>query len=259
MTLYALVRSLKRQRASQAAGCATVAIAIAASIGGWVPLLSGWGSVFATVKPVTALCLVALGLALVHPGKNSRLALAVGLAVAAIATLDLLDRFGIDAGINRLNRLLVPRAAVPGPETALRMINGVPVALALAGISLALSRFERYHFAATVLAVSAAGVMQVFALLQYLSGARTIYGSLGTPTPLTVVGLLCVIIGVILRILAMPALRKPRPLWHLLIMLGCAIIAPPLMNGVITGTRITDAQLREVHKELMSDTVSKSE
>jgi PAS domain S-box-containing protein len=42
-------------------------------------------------------------------------------------------------------------------------------------------------------------------------------------------------------------------LWHLLIMLGCAIIAPPLMNGVITGTRITDAQLREVHKELMSD------
>jgi PAS domain S-box-containing protein len=253
MTLCALVRSLNRQRASQAAGWATVAIAIPAFIGWWVPLLSGRGSAFATVKPVTALCLVALGLALVHPGKNSLLALAVGLAVAAIATLDLLDRLGLDFGINRLNILLVPWAAVPGPETAFRMINGVPVALALGGISLALSRFERYHFAATVLAVSAAGVMQVFALLQYLSGARTIYGSLGTPTPLTVVGLLCVIIGIILRIVAMPALRRPRPLWHLLIMLGCAIIAPPLMSGVITGTRITDTQLREVHKELMSE------
>jgi hypothetical protein len=53
----------------------------------------------------------ALGLALVHPGKNSCLAFAVGLAVAAIATLDLLDRFGIDTGINLLNRLLVPRSS----------------------------------------------------------------------------------------------------------------------------------------------------
>jgi hypothetical protein len=31
--------------------------------------------------------------------------------VAAIATLDLLDRFGIDTGINLLNRLLVPRSS----------------------------------------------------------------------------------------------------------------------------------------------------
>ncbi len=108
MTLFALVRSLKRQHAGQAAGFAAVAIATAAFIGWWVslPLLSSWGSGFATVKPVVALCLVALGLALMHPGKNSRLAFAVGLAVAAIAALDLLDRFGIDLGINRLNRLL---------------------------------------------------------------------------------------------------------------------------------------------------------
>src|SRR6266436_5756765 len=150
MTLFALVRSPKRQHAGQAAGFAAVAIATAAFIGWWIslPLLSSWGSGFATVKPVVAFCLVALGLALMHPGKNSRLAFAVGLAVAAIGALDLLDRFGIDLGINRLNRLLVPRAAVPGPETSFRMINGVPLALVLAGGSLALSRFERYHFAA---------------------------------------------------------------------------------------------------------------
>src|SRR5260370_2371805 len=92
--------------------------------------------------------LLTCGLALVHPGKNSRFAFAIGLAVAVIATLDLLDRFGVDFGINRLNRLLVPRAAVPGPETSSGMTNGVPVAVALAGASLALTRFRRYHFAA---------------------------------------------------------------------------------------------------------------
>src|SRR5258707_7256039 len=254
MTLFARVRSLKRQHASQVAGFAAVAIAAAALISWWVapPMLSSWGSGFATMRPMTALCLTALGLALVYPGKNSRFGLAVGLAVAAIAVLDLLDRFGIDSGINRLNSLLVPRAAVPGPETSFSVINGVPVALALAGASLALSRFERYHFAATALG-GLAGLMQVFNLFAYLSGVHTFYGSVETPRPLTAVGLLCVVIAIVLRIGAMPALRKPRPLWQLQVMLGCAIISPLLLVGVDTGIRITDAQLREVRNGLMSE------
>ncbi len=251
MTLFALVRSRKRQHAGQAAGFAAVAIATAAFIGWWVslPLLSSWGSGFATVKPVVALCLVALGLALMHPGKNSRLAFAVGLAVAAIAALDLLDRFGIDLGINRLNRLLVPRAAVPGSETSFRMINGVPLALALVGGSLTLSRFERYHFAAAALG-ALAGTTQVFALLVYLSGTHTFYAAIKTPTPLTAVGVLCVAGAIVLRVGTMPALRKSRPLWQLQVMLGFAIIAPLLMFGVYTGIRITDAQLHDVRENL---------
>ena len=256
MTLFARVRSLKRQHASQVAGFAAVAIAAAALIGWWVapPMMSswGWGSGFATMRPMTALCLTALGVALVCPGKNSRFGLVVGLAVAAIALLDLLDRFGVESGINRLNSLLVPRAAVPGPETSFPMINGVPVALALAGASLALGRFERYHFAATALC-GLAGLMQVFNLFAYVSGVHTFYGSVETPRPLTAVGLLCVVIAIVLRIGAMPALRKPRPLWQLQVMLGCAIIAPLLLFGVYTGIRITDAQLREVRNELMSE------
>jgi PAS domain S-box-containing protein len=246
--------NLNRRRASQVAGFAAVTIAAAAFIGWWVslPLPSSWGSGFATVKPTTALCLATLGLALMHPGKNARLAFAAGLAVVAIAALDLLDRFGIDLGINHLNHLLVPQAAVPGPETWFSMINGVPVGLTLAGSSLALSRFERYHFAATALGVLV-GAMELFGLLAYLSGIHTLYGSLATPRPATAGGLLCVAVGVILRIGAMPALRKPRPLWHLLIMLGCAIIAPLLLFGVYTGFRITDAQLRDVRNNLISE------
>jgi hypothetical protein len=97
MTLCALVRSLRRQHASQAAGFVGVTIATAALIGWWVglPMLSSWGSGFTTTKPVAALCLMALGLALVDPGKNSRFALAIGLAVAAIAVLDCLASISV--------------------------------------------------------------------------------------------------------------------------------------------------------------------
>src|SRR5260370_17992125 len=125
MTLFALVHSPKRQHAGQAAGFAAVTIAAAAFIGWWVslPLLSSWGSGFATVKPMVALFLMALGLALMHPGENSRLAFAVGVAVAALATPPLLVPFGIDTGINPLNPLLVPRAAGPGPWTSFLFIN----------------------------------------------------------------------------------------------------------------------------------------
>jgi hypothetical protein len=62
MAPFALVRSLKRQHASQAAGFAAVTIAAAVFIDWWggLPMLSNWGSGFATMKPVTALCLTSL-------------------------------------------------------------------------------------------------------------------------------------------------------------------------------------------------------
>ena len=119
----------KRKRGSQVGGFAAVVIATAALIGEWagLPLLSSWGSGFATVKPVTALCLMGLGLALVHPGENSRIALTIGIAVAALAVFDL---FGVDLGFNRW---LARRAAVPGPGAAsFPTINGMQLALALA-------------------------------------------------------------------------------------------------------------------------------
>jgi hypothetical protein len=113
--------SLRRQYASQAAGFATVTIAAAALIGWWagLSLLSSWGSGFEPVKPVTALCLAALGLALVYPGKNSRFAFAVGIAVIAVGALDL---FRVDFGVNRS---LVPRAL---GATSFQAINGMPLA-----------------------------------------------------------------------------------------------------------------------------------
>src|SRR6266852_3800138 len=227
MTLFALVRSSKRQHASQAVGFAAVTIAAAVLIGWWggLPMLSSWGSGFATVKPVTALCLTVLGLALVHPGKNSRFAFAVGLAVAAVAALDLgQDLFGFDFGIDRW---LVPRTALEEfGAPSFRMINGMPVAIALAGSALVLSRFEGHHLAATVLG-GLAGAMAAFALLTYLIGIDTLHGSAPVKAPPlpTAVGVLCVASGIILRFGTMPALRRPRPLWQLQLMLGCAIIA----------------------------------
>jgi PAS domain S-box-containing protein len=56
-----------------------------------------------------------------------------------------------------------------------------------------------------------------------------------------------------LRIGAMPALRKPRPSWHLLVMLGCAIIAPLLLFGAYAGISIGDAEFDQVRKELLGE------
>jgi PAS domain S-box-containing protein len=244
MLFVARVGSLTRL-ASQAAGFATVTIAAAALIG-WragLSLLSSWGSGFEPVKPVTALCLAALGLALVYPGKNSRFAFAVGIAVIAVAALDL---FGVDFGINRS---LVPRAL---GATSFRAINGMPLAITVAGGSLALCRFEGHHFAATALG-GLTGVMALFALLTYSTGIDPLYASVRPPALPAVVGVLCVAGGIVLRILAMPELREPRPLWHLLIVFGCAIITPLLLFGAYAELSIAGALVRHTQDDLMSE------
>ena len=239
--------SLKRQRASQVAGFAAVMSAAAALIGWWLelpPLLS-WSSGFAAVTPVVvALCLAALGLALVRTGKDSRFAFAVGLAVATLAAFGLaVVPFEVELGINQW---------LAGPEaTSLLATNAAMLGLMLAGGSLAFSRFARHRFAATTLA-SIAGAIAVVALLSYLTGIDTLYGSpsIRSPPLATTFSLLCVATGIILRTGTMPALHKPRPSWQLLIMLGCAIILPLLLFGAYTGVSVGNAQLVQVRKEL---------
>jgi hypothetical protein len=254
MLFVAPAGSLKRQQASQVVGSVALAIGAMALIGWWakLPVLSIWGAGFAPTKPVTALCLTALGLALVHPGKNIRVAFAIGLAVVAVAMPDLaLDLFGVDLGIDHW---LAPRVAMPGPETA-SLINMTPVAIALAGGSLALSSFEGHHLAAVALG-GLAGAMAAFAVLGYLTGIYTLYGSasVNAPSLPAAVGLLCVVGATALRTGALPALRKPRPLWHLLAMLGCAIVTPLLLFCAYAGFRIADAQLRDDLEDLTTET-----
>jgi len=48
----------------------------------------------------------------------------------------------------------------------------------------------------------------------------------------------------------MPEFKKRRPLWHLLAMLGGAIVAPLLLFGTYAGTRVAAAQLRQVRADL---------
>jgi PAS domain S-box-containing protein len=237
--------SMNRQHASQVACFAAVTIAAAALIGPWagLPLLSTWGSGFDPVKPVTALCLGALSLALVYPGRNSRFAFAVGIAVIAVAALDL---FGVDFGVNRS---LVPRALV---ATSFQMINGMPLAITVAGCSLALCRFEGHHFAATALGGLTA-VMALFALLTYFTGIDPLYPSIRPPALPTVVGVLCVAGGIVLRMVTMPELLEPRPLWHLLIVLGCAIITPLLLFGAYAELSVAGALVRHAQNDLMSE------
>jgi len=232
-------------------------IGVAALIGWWagLPLLSSWGSGLPAMRPSGAAALAAFGFALMHPGKDSRVAFAVGLAAAALAALGLgLALLNVELRLG-IDRWLAPWAAVPKLGPALfRVAVAGTLAFGLAGGALALSRFERHRFAATLLG-SVAGAIALFALLGYLTGIDTLYRSVSVnspPLPATV-GLLCVAAGIILRIGAVPALRKPRPLWHLLVMLGCAIVAPLLLFGAYAGIRIANAQLDQAREQLMSE------
>jgi len=236
------VSGLKRQHASQAAGFAAVMIGVMALIGLWVglPSLASWGFGFLTMRPLGALSLVALGLALGHRGKTSRFAFAVGLAMAALAALGLglvvlVILFNIELGF--IDRWLARWAIAPGlGAAAFQIASAATVALGLAGGSLALSRFERHRLAATILA-GVVGVIVVFTLLGYLTGVDTLYGSVSVNSPPvpTAVGLLCVASGIILRIGTIPVFHKRRPLWQLLVVLGCAIVAPLLLFRRICG------------------------
>ena len=86
------------------------------------------------MRPLGALCLAALGLALMHPGKDSRFAFAVGLAMAALGALGLvLVLFNVELGIDRW---LAPWAAVGAAP--FRVANVATLALGLVGGSLAL-------------------------------------------------------------------------------------------------------------------------
>ena len=239
----------KRQRASQVAGFAAVAIAAVAFIGWWagLPLLSSWVSGFGRMKPMTALCVVAVGLALMRRSRDSRLAVAVGFTVTTVAAFTLL---GVDFGINAW---LVPQGAMlePGPASSRTMIE-MPLATAFVGGSLALSRLENQQFAAIMLA-GLGGILPAFALLTYAVGVPAVSGPVQTPPLPSVVGHLCVAAGIILRIGTMQAFEKPRPLWRLLIMVACAIIAPLVLLAVYAGFRITNAQLEQVRKDLMNE------
>ena len=241
--------NLKRQRASEAAGFAAMMIGAAAFISWWasLPLLSSWVWGFARTKPMTALCLTALGLALMHRSKESRVAVTVGCATTAVAALTLL---GVDFGINVS---LAPQGAVlePGPASS-RMMVEMPFSTAPTGAALALSRFEKYHFAAILLA-GLGGVMAAFGLLIYVAGIPVFFGAVQTPPLPSLVGHLCVATGIILQIGTMAARQKPRPLWQLLVMLASAIIIPLLLLAAYTGFRITDAQLDQVRKDLMNE------
>jgi PAS domain S-box-containing protein len=234
--------SRKRQRASQVAGFAAVIIGAAAFVGWWMsqPLLSSWGSM--SMQPITAISLAALGLALARPGKNGHVGFAIGLAVCAVAALDFI-----------VNRWLGLEALMPAPGVDwLRSGSRMPLATALIAGALVLTRFDRHHFIALMLG-SLGGVIAVFALITDLAGIDALQGTVRSPGLPTAIGLLCAAGGSVLRIGATSALRKARPLSHLLIALACAIILPLLLLAVYTGFRITDAQFDQARKDLMNE------
>jgi PAS domain S-box-containing protein len=245
--LVRLASNLKGRHATQVAGLAAVAIAVVELIGWWweLPLLSAWRAGPPATSPFGALCLMALGLALIRP-RDDILAVAVGLVVAAVAAVDLgLALFVVEPGAGREPLFAMPAA------TALGVV--------LAGVALMLSRFERHYVTAAVLS-GLAGAVAVFVLLGYLTGTNTLYNAtaMSSPPLPTAVALLCIGSGIILRIGAKPEFRRPRPLWHLLAVLGWAIVVPLLLFGAYGSGRLADAQLDQVRRGMIDEVTNVS-
>ncbi|MBO0754076.1 MAG: hypothetical protein J2P53_18290, partial [Bradyrhizobiaceae bacterium] len=250
-----LTGSLNRQRGSEALGVAAVMIAAVALVGeaGGLPMLSRWSADLPGMKPVAALCLAALGLALV--GKDRRFAVTCGLTVASLATFLLAaELFDLSTGLEWLSlRSLVPAGpGGPGMDAhSFRIVHLSSVAFGLTGAALACISFERYRRAGIVIAGVVVAIV-VFALLGHLTGIDALYGAspVASPSLPVAAGLLCVAVGIIMRTGSVPALRRPRPLWHLLAVLGCAVVVPLLLFGAYAEVSIADAELQEARRGL---------
>jgi two-component sensor histidine kinase/PAS domain-containing protein len=248
VTLFVrLASNLKGRHATQVAGFAGVAIAAVVLIGWWweLPLLSAWRAGPPATSPFGALCLTALGLALIRP-RDDILAVAVGLVVAAVAAVDLgLALFVAEPGAGREPLFAMPAATALG--------------VGLAGGALMLSRFERHYVTAAVLS-GLAGAVAVFVLLGYLTGTNTLYNAtaMSSPPLPTAVALLCIASGIIMRIGAKPEFRRPRPLWHFLAVLGWAIVVPLLLFGAYGSGRLADAQLDQVRRGMIDEVTNVS-
>jgi PAS domain S-box-containing protein len=196
------------------------------------------------MTPLGALCLTVLGLLFLR-SRDDILAVAVGLAVTAVAAVDLgLALFGTQPE-GRLALFAMPAATALG--------------IVLAGGALVLSRFERHYVTGTVLS-GLAGAIAVFVLLGYLTGTNTLYNatSMSSPPLPTAVALLFIAFGIILRIGAKPDFHRPRPLWHLLAVLGWAIVVPLLLFGAYGSGRLADAQLDQVRRGMIDEVTNVS-
>ncbi len=231
----------------------TLAIMIGAlALVGWITgpaWLTSWGSGFATMKPITAILVMALGLSLVREvDDRGRRLLAQG--VIAISVFSLMqDLLGRDLG---LERLLAPRSASPVPGTVgWRMASATAVGLLAAALGILLAGTRKT--AAAGLA-AAAGVVALFVLLSFAMGTETLdrltpFSSVSLPTAFALIAL-----GTGLLTSNGPRLypTQPWPLQRLLLLLSGAIVGPLLLFGIYAGGRIAQSQLQQSRAELVA-------
>ncbi len=144
---------------------------------GWLaglPLLTSWGPDFVTMKPVTALAILLIALALLPQFQRATgWRIASGVIAALLGGSSLIQEFvGLDLG---LESWLVPAGVAPGPTSAdFLMSPATAFAVLFAGTAIALLPFLRLIEAARFLAASV-GVIGTTALLGYILNADALY------------------------------------------------------------------------------------
>ena len=231
-------------------GYVTATIGTIVLIGWWLgpAWLTRWGPDFATMKPVTAVCFVLLGIAVSRSGLG--VARGVAWLVATLTGLSLLeDVFGRELGIESW---LAPRNTSLGDAAGTwRMAPATAIALLLCSVALAI---ERQRPRTVVPLAAGAALIAAFSLLGYLAGADALYrlAPFSTVALPTAVALLALSAAVVMRGGLRVDVKRPRPLSHLMLLLAAAVIGPLLLLGIFVGGRVVRAQLEDSHRELMA-------
>ena len=230
-----------------------MAIAVSALVGWWlaVPWLTSWHPEWPTLKPVTALCLLALGLVTARDEVDSAVGQRVASVVAGFLAVSALQsffklNFGIDAWF-------APTGVYPGPGTfSLGMAPGTAVALASVSLVIALNCRARWAGLDVILLAIAIG-LGVLSAFDYLAGHNVedrarFNRSMSLPTTVAILALSAVLAR---RVVMTSPRAHARPIMHLLIALGLFVLIPIMTLGTYIKVRVEDRQAFQVREQLV--------
>lgn len=251
ITAAALLEWRTRYRILAGLLCAGIgALSLIGWLGGW-PWLTSWGPHFVKQKPVTALCLIAIGAALAV--RNVRRQCVLAAAVLGIAVFSMLqDIKGVDFGIEGW---LMPRGADPGRgATSFRMSPVTAIALASAALAQFLLFDLRPRWIALAL-VGATGAIAGLALLVYFVSSHGLYSlpPFSSVAPPTAAALLVVFSAFLIRSAPAFNFAQPRSLSRMLMLLGLSIAGPLVMFGLYTGLRFAIVQQDQTRQGLLRE------
>ncbi len=249
----ATFKSQARPEIAKSAGFAVALIAAAALVGWYanVPWLTSWSAGLPTMKPITALCLLALGFCVANAEFGSVTSRAVAFAVMVVAAVTLLQDF---AGVNfRFESWPAPRGLEPtGSEIDWRMAPATATGLMCTALAVGLPGENRNRTLDIVL-ILAIAVIASFSLFNYIAGVEAADRGVYVRTLSLPATIAFLILAWTLYDRLRPNIRISRPtrISNLLLALGASIAVPLLALGAYGGLVFTKSEQQQSRNHLL--------